>query len=146
MKYRQGNLGRVFLARVEHGDDLLKEITDLARAERLSAAVVFMIGALKGANMVVGPRELAVPPEPVWMSFGDGREIVGMGTLYPNEKGEPALHLHGVLGRGRDSLTGCLRAETEVYLVVEMVIMELMGTGAVRKLDRDLELQVLDFQ
>lgn len=145
MKYRQGNLGRVFVAKVEHGDDLLKEITNLARAERLSTAVIFLIGALKGAAMVVGPRECTVPPEPVWTSFGDGREILGMGTLYPDEKGEPALHLHGVLGRGQTSLAGCLRADTEVYLVVEMVIMELTGTGAVRKMDRDLSLSVLDF-
>lgn len=146
MQYRQGQLGRVFLARVEHGDNLLEEIRNLARAENLDGAVIFMIGALKSASMVVGPRECTVPPEPVWESFGDGREIVGIGTLYPDETGEPALHLHGVLGKGPVSLTGCLRAGTEVYLVVEMVIMELSKLDVLRRFDPETGLKILYFK
>lgn len=146
MQYRQGQLGRVFLARVEHGENLLEEIRNLARAEHLDGAVIFMIGALKSASMVVGPRECTVPPEPVWESFGDGREILGIGTLYPDEMGEPALHLHGVLGKGQVSLTGCLRANTEVYLIVEMVIMELSRLDALRRLDPETGLKMLNFK
>lgn len=144
MKYSQGKVGRVFVARVEHGDDLLDELKRLAEKEKIEVGVLFVIGALKDASVVVGPEKCALPPTPVWRQFNDCREIVGIGTLFW-ENEEPVFHLHGALGKGDVTLMGCIRGESEVYLVAEVIILELLDTGAVRKFDETSGLKLLSF-
>lgn len=144
MKYRQGSLGRVFIAKVEHGDNLLDEIKSMARSENIEAAVFFMIGALKGADIVSGPQECTVPPEPIELRFNDGREVLGIGTVF-NSGDEPVLHLHGVFGRDNDVLMGCLREGAETYLVMEIIMLEVTGAGAFKGIDSN-GLMMLDFK
>ncbi len=115
MQYRQGNLGRVLVVKIEHGDDLNAELKNLARSENIRAGVLMAIGALKLAAVVTGPLEPVIPPEPNWRHFDDGREIIGIGTLFWDEQ-EPLLHLHAAIGKGDSSLMGCVRQETETYL------------------------------
>ncbi|MFZ5597611.1 MAG: PPC domain-containing DNA-binding protein [Bacillota bacterium] len=144
MKYRQGNMGRAFVARVEHGDDLLEELKKLAREENIEAGVIYVIGALKEASLVVGPEECTVPPVPVWRNFNDGREILGIGTLF-REDGEPIIHLHGTLGRGDTVLMGCVRKDSRVYLVAEVIILEINGSGAFKAFEEEFDLKMLNF-
>ena len=134
MKYQQGTMGRVFLARAEHGENLLDEIKKLAKKEGIRVAAFFILGALKSGSVVTGPREAVLPPIPNWFQFTDGREVVGLGTILFDED-EPVLHLHGGLGREKDAVICCLRDRAEVYITVEVVILELCGIQALRKLD-----------
>lgn len=145
MKYAQGKTGRVFVARVEHGDDLLAELNQLAKKEQITAGVFFVIGALKEAALVAGPEECTRPPVPVWREFSDCRELIGTGTLFPGDGGEPVFHLHGVTGKGDLTLMGCLRGESEVYLVAEVIILEITGSGAVKEFDPASGLKMLNF-
>ena len=142
MKYQKGSIGRVFVVKMEHGDDLLKELRDLAVRENIMSAGMYMIGALKSASLVTGPKACTVPPEVKWANFTDCREIVGLGTIFHDGK-EPVVHLHSVFGKGDISLTGCVRADTEVYLIVEIIIMEFIGINAVREIDPALGMKVL---
>lgn len=144
MQYRTGQIGRVIVAKAEHGDDLLKEIECLLRKEKVNTALLVMIGALEGADLVVGPRDCTVPPEPVWREFADGREIIGLGTVF-SQAGQPAIHLHASVGKGDEVLTGCIRKGTRVYLVVEIIILELLETGAERRYDSNTMLHLLEF-
>ncbi|MCL5057564.1 MAG: DNA-binding protein [Actinobacteria bacterium] len=144
MKYSQGKVGRVFVARVEDGDNLIEEIKKLAVTEKVEAGIFYVIGALKDAAIVVGPEECVLPPVPVWREFSDGREIVGIGTLF-NNGGEPVLHLHGAFGRGDQVVMGCIRKLSEVYLVAEVIITELTGTGAVKEFEQESGLKMLKF-
>lgn len=145
MEYRGGQVGRLFVARLDQEDDLLAEMKSLIADEKIEAAVIYVIGALGQARMVVGPREAVIPPEPVWKSFDDGREILGIATSYM-ENGEPALHLHAAVGRGDTSLTGCIREIARTYLTVEMIIIEILGTGAIRQIDPSTGLKLLAFR
>ncbi len=145
MKYQQGRLGRVFVARVEHGDDLLQDIKGLAVKEDIRAASVLVIGAMKSAAMVTGPRECTIPPEPVWRQFDDGREVLGIGTLFWDAQ-EPVIHLHGSVGRGDTPLTGCIREKSEIYLLAEVVIIEITGIDALREVDAAFGLKMLNFR
>ncbi len=145
MKYSQGNLGRVFIAKIEHGDDLLSAVRELAVRENLTAAVLFMIGAVQKASLVVGPREDVVPPSPVWKKFDDAHEMVGIGTLFCNENHEPEIRLHASLGRGDDIRTGCIRENAETYLVVEVIILEIVNSDAKRTLDAITGMNMLGF-
>ena len=63
-------------------------------------------------------------------------EVVGTGTLFPNEKGEMLLHMHLACGRENKTTTGCVRKGVKVWQVMEVVIHELVDSTGVRKLDR----------
>lgn len=144
MKYRQGSIGRVIVAKLEHGDDLLQEINNLLRSEGLESGILFMVGALQSGSLVVGPECCSVPPAPMWKDFSDGREVVGIATVF-SQAGEPGLHFHASLGRGDEALTGCIRKGARVYLVVEVIVLELLGTGALRTLDPLTGMTMLGF-
>lgn len=143
MKTQEGRIGRVFLVKFEHGEDLIKELLDLAERKGVDTAFVMLLGALRKADIVTGPEKCEIPPEPIWHSFDDGREVVAMGTLICDQDGKPNLHLHGALGHDKESLIGCLRENSEVYLVVEGVILEMEGIKARRIYDPLLKLRAL---
>jgi len=144
MQYQKGSIGRVIVAKIEHGDDLLVELKSLLIKEEIKAGIMFMIGALQAGSLVVGPETCSVPPNPVWKAFQDGREILGIATIFSDET-EPVIHLHTSLGRGEENWTGCLRKDAQVYLVVEVIILELIDSGAVRTLDALTGLTLLGF-
>ena len=66
-----------------------------------------------------------------------------MGTLFPNAAGQMKLHMHAALGRGDQTVTGCVRLGTDVWKVVEVVIIEIVGSGLSRKLDPSLGIELL---
>ncbi|GEM_PF-1302488 len=143
LKYNVGEIGRTIIAKIEHDDDLLESIKYLARKEDLESAVFFMLGALKSSRIVVGPKEIVIPPEGIHHYFEDGREILAIGTIFSNEQGEPLLHIHGAMGREESAIVGCIRDLTKVYLVIELIIIELKGTGVQRLYDPELLLHAL---
>ena len=144
MQYQKGSIGRVIVAKIEHGDDLLVELRGLLQKEEIKAGIMFMIGALQAGSLVVGPETCSVPPNPVWKEFDDGREVLGIATVFSAEE-EPVIHLHASLGRGEETWTGCIRKDAQVYLVVEVIILELIDSGAVRTLDDITGLSLLGF-
>ena len=56
MKYQQAELGRVFVVKFEHGDDLLESIKELVSREEISFATISFLGALLKADIVAGPK------------------------------------------------------------------------------------------
>lgn len=145
MQYQKGSIGRVIVAKVEHGDDLLMELQGLLQEEDIRTGVMVMIGALQAGSLVAGPATCSVPPDPVWKTFQDGREIVGIGTVFTNGS-DPVIHLHASLGRGGETWTGCIRKDARVYLVVEVIILELLDTGAIRTIDGLTGMNLLGFK
>lgn len=143
MKYQIGKVGRVVVARFEDGDDLLASLVDIARAESIKAAVVYLVGGLKGGRFVVGPEtEGELPPKPIWRELTESHEIIGFGTIFW-EGDEPKVHLHGAYGK-RDSVkVGCLRADSSTFLVLECIVMEIEGVTARRELDPAVGLALL---
>ena len=125
MQYSQARMGRIFVAWVDHGEDLLGGIRTILGKEGVLRAVVLVLGALGEGSLVTGPEEPVIPPSPHRVEFEGGWEVVGIGTVYPGEDG-PAIHLHGSLGHGERALTGCIRDRAGTYLVMEVVILELL--------------------
>ncbi len=136
MEYIKGKIGRVFTVRIDHGDDLILELIKLAELEHIESAVFTILGALKEGKLVVGPKESIRPPEPIWSGFDDTHEILGIGNIFlENEK--PKVHLHVGTGRGDSVKLGCLRGESEVFMVVEAFVLELEGISARRVIDKE---------
>ncbi|MDK2939854.1 MAG: uncharacterized protein PWQ51_2019 [Methanolobus sp.] len=136
MEYSQGSIGRVFTVRLDQGDNILKELEGLAVSQNIRSAMFTMLGAVKEANLVVGPKENIVPPDPQWARINDAHELIGVGNIFwESETGKPKIHLHSAAGRGESTKTGCLRENSEVFMVVEVFIMEISGISASRVFD-----------
>ncbi|MFH0764348.1 MAG: DUF296 domain-containing protein [Candidatus Omnitrophota bacterium] len=134
MRYTKGSIGRVFLIKFSDDDVLLNELDKLARKERIKAAALVFIGALKKGDLVTGPKKPVIPPEPNWVGFKDAWEVMGIGTIFTNSKG-PQIHLHASMGKKLKTLTGCVRKKSKVFLVIEAVIFELKGVRAAKEID-----------
>jgi predicted DNA-binding protein with PD1-like motif len=145
MDYQIGRIGRVCVARLHDGDDVYACIEGLAAKEGLDRAVVLAVGGIRRGRVVVGPKEPTGPIEPQMEEFDDARELLGVGTLIPDEEG-PKLHLHAGIGRGGEqTLVGCPRGGASAFCVLEVVLIELEGIDAVRAVDPELGLKLLSF-
>jgi uncharacterized protein len=134
MKYQIGKTGRVVVIRFEDRDDVLGNLVDLARKENIKAAAVYLIGGMREGSIVVGPEKDEFPPTPVWRKLGESHEVVGFGTLFWLEN-EPRVHFHGAFGKKDVVKVGCLRENSETFLVLEAIVIEIEGVTAKRELD-----------
>ena len=142
MEYTKGNIERIFVVKFEHGDDLLSELTELVRKEKIKSGIIHLIGALEKADIVVGPEKVEIPPTPIWRKFDDGREILGLGTIFWKGN-EPKIHIHSCIGREDKVNLGCVREDAGVYLVVEAVIIEI-DVNVTRKFDERTGLDLIE--
>ena len=126
MHYSEGRLGRVFVLRIDDGEDFLAVTRDFIKEKAVQTGTLLFLGALRQGRMVTGPEELAIPPEPHYVMFEGGWEMVGIGTIYPGEDG-PAIHYHASVGRAGHALTGCLREKVITYIVAEVIVLEFTG-------------------
>jgi len=137
MKYSEGTMGRVFVLRLEDGDVLNDTIEAFARDQRVGRALAFYLGGgAGGSRLVVGPD--AGRPEsivPLVHVLTGSQEVLALGTLFPNETGQPVLHMHAAAGREGGATVGCTRAGVETWLVGEVVLLEILGTEARRQKD-----------
>jgi len=134
MEYQVGRTGRVIAARLHEGEDILASIEGLAEKEGLQAAMVLITGGIRSGQVVVGPKQETPSIVPDARTFAGPGEIMGVGTLYPDEQG-PRLHLHVGLGKGDHPLIGCLRGVVPAFLIVEVTIIELEGIRGMREMD-----------
>jgi hypothetical protein len=145
MDYTVASIGRVFVLRVDHGENPVEQICRLALMENIRQASFMLIGAVGSAGFVCGPREKRVPPEVVWKHFSDVHEVLGVGNIFW-EDGEPRVHLHAAFGSREGVDFGCLREDAEVFMVVEVVIFELAGFRAERVREDDLGFSPITFE
>ena len=134
MEYAQGTLGRVFVARLEEGESIYDAVEEIARKEGIASAAVLALGGMRRGKVVTGPENPTGRIVPHYEEFDDARELVGVGTLFPQE-GAPSLHFHAGIGRGASALVGCPRAGMAVFLVLEVIMIELLDIAAARELD-----------
>ncbi|MGA2265514.1 MAG: DUF296 domain-containing protein [Phycisphaerae bacterium] len=142
MEYQVGRIGRVIVARAFEGEDLYGQVQAIAAKENLRSAAVLAVGGLRRAKVVVGPKDPHGPIEPQFRQFDDAREIVGVGTIFPDETG-PVLHFHAGIGRGAEAIVGCPRGGASVFCVLELILIEIEGIDARRLLDEQLGLKLL---
>jgi len=123
-------------------DILLDELSGFVKKEKIKAATLIFIGALKHGHLVTGPRKPVVPPEPNWAKFKDGWEVMGIGTVFTNSRG-PQIHIHASMGKKLKTLTGCVRKQSKVFLVIEAIVFELKGVRAGKDIDPKTGLNLL---
>ena len=137
MKCSVGSAGRVLVIRLEDGD-VLHECVERAAKENGIArgAVLALGGADQGSRMVVGPRDgRSERIEPMLAQLAGESELAAVGTIFPDEHGEPSLHMHASAGRDGRSVTGCVRAGVRTWLIQEVVVVELLDLRSKRVKD-----------
>ena len=144
MDYAQGKLGRVFVARIDHEEDLLVELENMAVNENIRSAFFFLLGATGGANVVTGPKEKCIPPEVTRTQIDNASEVLGVGNIFL-EDDKPKIHIHASACSGSDIVMGCFREFTEVFMVIEIVIFEIEGIAAKRMFDEDIGFSPMKF-
>jgi predicted DNA-binding protein with PD1-like motif len=145
MHYTEGRMGRVFVLRLTDGERLNDTLEAFARQQGIICGLAFYLGgSATGSKVVVGPdarRTDAVVPLVHLLS--GSQEVLALGTLVPDEAGKPVLHMHAAAGREGGATVGCTRAGVDVWLVGEVVLLEILGTDAHRRKDPDTGFQLL---
>lgn len=137
MKYSEVKYGRVFVIRLEDGEIIHEAIESFAREKGVRAGTLVVLGgADEGSKLVVGPEESrGVPVIPLVHTLYGVHEAAGTGTIFPDAKGEPVLHLHIACGRYAATATGCVLKGVKTWHMMEIILFELCDTGALRALD-----------
>lgn len=138
MKYSEAKPGRIFVIRLEDGDIVHEAIESFAKEHAIKAATLVILGgADTGSRLVVGPEDgKATPVIPMGWILENVHEVAGVGTLFPDDEGNPVLHMHMACGRDDDTVTGCVRTGVKVWHVMEAVLFELVDSTGVRRLDK----------
>jgi uncharacterized protein len=145
MHYTEGRMGRVFVLRLEDGERLNDTLEAFARNHHLVNALAFYLGgSASGSTLVVGPdTERTDAVVPLLHMLQGSQEVLALGTLVPDETGAPVLHMHAAAGREGQATVGCTRAGVDVWLVGEVVLLEILETEARRRKDPKTGFQLL---
>ena len=146
MKACEGQMGRVFVVRLEDGDVVPGCIERFAEEKGISVGHAILVGGTGDGEVVVGPwRSEERPPQPISLPVDGAHEVVGVGVLAPSEEGKPILHMHAALGRSGRTMTGCLRPGVKTWLVGEVILYEIVGVDVARVRDEESGFELLDF-
>jgi predicted DNA-binding protein with PD1-like motif len=142
MQYSEGHLGRVFILRMDDGEDLIESIQKIAEEKSVESGMILFLGALKNGRVVTGPEVPVIPPIPHFEAFDSAWEVFGMATVYPSAAGHK-IHMHSSMGRCKNTIVGCIREKAPIYLIIEAVLIEFKGLSARRELDEKTKLYLL---
>ncbi len=144
MKAEEARAGRVFVLRLEDGDRLPEAIERFCAEAGVQRGVCWMVGGAGAGRVVVGPETGDARPIVPMVAGLDGvHEAAAVGTIFPDDEGAPRLHMHAALGRSGRTVTGCVRLGVEVWELGEVVLLEIEGSSARRRLDPSTGFSVL---
>ena len=147
MKACEGQMGRVFVIRLEDGDVVPECIERFAEENEISTGYAILVGGIGEGQVVVGPRRSGErPPQPMLLPLDGAHEVAGVGILAPSEDGKPILHIHAALGRSGQTMTGCLRPGVKTWLVGEVILYEILGANVKRVKDEETGFMLLDIE
>lgn len=145
MKACEGQIGRVFVIRLEDGDMVPGCIESFSEEQGVSVGQVILVGGIGGGEVVVGPRHSDErPPQPMHLPIDGAHEVVGVGVIAPGEDGKPSLHIHAALGRSGQTISGCLRPGVSTWLVGEVILYEITGAPVARIKDEQSGFTLLE--
>jgi predicted DNA-binding protein with PD1-like motif len=145
MKFSQGKIKRIFVIKLQDNEKLPEVIENFASEQKINCAICLLIGGIGSGKLVSGPEKPdKFPINPILESITGTSEILGVGTIFPDEKNFPRLHMHAATGRRKKTLTGCIRPGICVWKIAEFIIIELEGLKGKRKKDKKAGFSVLE--
>lgn len=122
MKYTQGFMGRVFIARLDDGDSIKDSVENICIREGIRYAAVNLVGGLKDEKRC--------------------GKLVGYGLVLQKNK-KPNFLFHASIGNKDETFVGQSDSNVLADQIVECFVMELDGIGAIRAFDEKLECDAL---
>jgi predicted DNA-binding protein with PD1-like motif len=145
MKYSEGAIGRIFIISLEDGEEMPRAIEEFAAEKGVASGMCMLVGGIGSGNIVVGPKDAeTLPPEPMLHKLVGVHEVAGIGTLISDSEGVPRLHMHAALGRDGQTRSGCIRPGVSVWKLGEVILLEILNSPAIRRLDPATGFAVLD--
>lgn len=146
MDFTEAKLGRIFILRLKQDETLHEVIEKFAAEKQVSSALCFFLGgAEEESKVVVGPKDgIGCTIDPMVTLLRGVHEAVGVGTIFANVEGKPKLHMHASFGRNDNAITGCVRKGVDIWLIGEVVILEMTGSSARREKNKDTSFEVLE--
>jgi len=139
MTYKR--FGNTIIARIDRDEELLEQLSALARQENIALASVSGLGAIKAFTVgVFLPDEKKYVP----VDFRGCYEIVSLTGTISSMRGEPYLHLHMSAGNRRGEVVGGHLNRALVSATCELVI-SLIDGRAERRFDEETGLKLIDF-
>ncbi|MBQ0106266.1 MAG: DUF296 domain-containing protein [Armatimonadetes bacterium] len=117
MKYTQGFMGRVFVARLDDGESLKDSIENICIREGMRDAIVYLVGGLRD-------------------ELREGK-LVGLGLVVPKNN-KPNFLFHASIGNKEHSFLGQSDSSVVADTIVEAIVVELGGIDAMRLFDEKL--------
>jgi predicted DNA-binding protein with PD1-like motif len=143
---RTGQPGRVIVARVHPGSDLLRSLQKIVAEEGITSGVIVSgVGLLKQArlrNCKSLPEEYPITDaNRTFLSFEKPLEILSISGNVTLAEGEPLVHAHltlsSVEGTEITVIGGHLIEGCEVFGFSEFAILELEGVEMVKRFDEE---------
>jgi predicted DNA-binding protein with PD1-like motif len=134
--------GTRWMLRLEDGEDLFQALTEFATTEQVRAAVVVSgIGMLRRATVGYWNGQRYDPKE-----FPEPSELVALHGSIAISDGQPAVHLHAVLGGPTHALVGGHLMRATVGVVGELYVETFPHRTFGRPIVESLGLKVLDLE
>ncbi len=95
-------------------------LLDWSDEHDVSFATLQVVGQLRFADVVSGYRKNKLDAQRINQELTSNRHLAAWGTLL-NDSEAREVHLHGALGRGQRTVTGCIAGEPEAFRGVEVL-------------------------
>ena len=129
----EGRIGRVLVARLLPGQDVVEGITELIKANHINSGAITAIGSLRSAKVVwAGSMEFGDNPMDVAVFHEMAGPVelgISNGSFGTDAEGEIVLHIHGMI-MDKDGNMRCgnlLPGSASVLATVELTIQEFEG-------------------
>lgn len=103
MKSREYKIGRVVVAKLEEGDDIIDSVAEVAKKHDIKSGLVNVIGAFK--KVTIGYFDLNTK-EYTFKTYDIPVEMTTCMGSVAQKDGKPIVHLHITIGKEDHSLLG----------------------------------------
>lgn len=124
-------LGRCLIARLGHGIDIVSQITDLAKRERITTGIFSAIGALMQADLAFYDQ---ASHEYHKISIDKAVELVSCSGNISIRDNQPFVHAHASLADSSGQVWGGHLIGGTVF-AGELSVQELLGEPLIREFD-----------
>ncbi|MEN7973896.1 MAG: PPC domain-containing DNA-binding protein [Verrucomicrobiota bacterium] len=126
---KQAERGRVLIGKLEHGADLLEEITAICREADIRLGRVEAIGAIQKARLAYYDQQSKTYE---FFDLDEPLEILNLTGNVSIKDGQPMLHAHVTLSNEKGESFGGHLAPGTIIFAGECIVEELLGPEYVR--------------
>lgn len=134
---KKAKLSDIFIGRLDHGTDLLEEITDICRNNDIRLGRVEAIGAVRKARLAYYDQHTF---EYRFFTIDKPLEIVTLTGNISLRDGEPFVHAHIALADKAGTVFGGHLASGTIVFACETIIESMEGTPFEREFDEETHL------